>query len=168
MRFSIPSLIKKELAMNTKNLSWILCWVISISFLSLMCNEDTNPISSPQLNTAPTALTVLSPNGGEAFSLSDSILIRWDMGDSVDLLINQLVFAISLDSGKTFQCLGDIRRNSPFWNAKSIRFSLRDSMWDEQLLVWKTIKPSTGCFIDIYSYTDHSVGDQSDNPFRIN
>ena len=151
--------------MKTRHRSWIACWLISASMLSLMSSCNDNPLSPS--TAAPTKLTLVSPNGGEVFSLSDSMLVRWDMSDSVDGLINQLVFDISLDSGKTFQYLGDMRRTSPDWKTRSIRFSLRDSTWDDQNLVWKTIAPSNGCIINIYSYVNHSIGDESDNLFRI-
>jgi hypothetical protein len=147
--------------MGTKQDSCLSCWAVCILAFFLAHAEAANA-ASPIKN-----LTVIAPNGGETFSLNDSITIRWDMGDSVNAMMGQLVFTISLDSGKTFLYLGDIRKSSPFWQAKSIKFSLRDSIWDEQSIQWKAIVPSNGCMIHINEYNITSIYDESDSFFRI-
>jgi hypothetical protein len=148
--------------MSTKT-SWPRWWIIGVSLLLMTGAEGATALSPPPV----AGLTVVSPNGGETYSLTDSLTITWQMSDSIDLLMSQLVFNLSLDSGITFNYMGDIRRSSPFWKARSIRFSLRDSLWDEQTITWKPIVPSSGCIIYINQYNSTTLYDQSDNSFRI-
>jgi hypothetical protein len=149
--------------MWTQKVTWFGCLALSVFILLPGCTKGTDPLSAPPVVN----LTVMSPNGGETFSQSDSLTIRWDMSDSVDALMSQMVFSLSLDSGITFNYLGDIRKTSPAWKAKSIRFYLGDSLWDDKLLQWKAIVPSRGCIISINQYNSTTLYDQSDNPFRI-
>jgi hypothetical protein len=151
--------------MRMRNGSWIFGAIVLGSIFLLLCDKGSNP-QSP-VAAAPSQLTLISPNGGETFSKSDSMTIHWDMNDSVDALINQMVFDISLDSGKTYQYLGDIRRTNPLWETRSIRFSLADSTWDDKNLQWKTISPSGGCVMFIHAYGDESIGDVSNELFSI-
>lgn len=85
---------------RTRSLRWI--GLVALAAIgALQCNSANNPTAPPVV--AP-AISLLSPKGGEDFSLADSIIVKWQVNsDSIGTPnIHTFTLQFSMDSGKNW------------------------------------------------------------------
>src|SRR5690242_3072318 len=77
-----------------------ICASLAFSALVMVCAIQCDSGSSPA-PTPAAALTLVSPHGGESFSLTDEIVVKWQINpDSLNSPnINSFLNQYSLDSG---------------------------------------------------------------------
>jgi hypothetical protein len=111
---------------------------------------------------AKPAVTVLAPNGGEDFSVGDTMNIRWDVNDA---LVNNVSLHLSVDNGKTWHVIGKPSGSystiDPDW--KNTRLVVPPSVQSEGADI-STV--STQCKIRVKNYKGQEF-DDSDGAFNI-
>jgi hypothetical protein len=78
-------------------------YVITVLVALLLITACNNPVSPG--NSTASAITLISPNGGETFKIGDSLHIKWRVNPDS---IGQMLFSITFDAGRSYTYINDM------------------------------------------------------------
>lgn len=131
------------------------CCVTAVSVLS--CKKPNGP------DRSKAALKLVSPNGGETFTVGEEIVIRWEA--NLDSVVG-VDFQFSPDNGMTMFYINEstVRPEDPSWG--TWRWTIPEEVgysWGEKL---STV--SEQCFLVVQEYQEGSgIKDFCDSTFSI-
>ena len=139
---------------------WIGTAALIVALLASGCDTPTEP-DTPSGPLA--ALTLIKPNGGESYTIGDTLRVEWIANpDSVP----QIVMEISFDGGLTYFPMTDEAIGTGGGKDTTFAWLIPDSLYDGFWATWVPTPASDECLIHISDYV-LEYNDYSDTTFSI-
>jgi len=159
--------------MNLSNKLLLLSFLLPV-FLT-QC-DTTSPVGNDEplfVDPGEKGLKLLSPNGGESYSVGDTMIISWAV--DTNKIFNSLHFDVSFDLGYTFSTINwNVMENRIYptdttvhnGNVGTFLWVIPPEYYDPQYRQnFPTVSDS--CLVQIWEYDMLDNADISDDPFSI-
>ena len=121
-----------------------LCFFFPLSLLCCAVFMNCDNGNGPNPVTKP--LEIVSPKGGESYTVGQSVEIKWKINDASK--IGSVGITLSLDNGKTFSAY-DLELTSIYPPTTTFSWTIASDQVSDQ------------CVIEVREYNDHSINDKS-------
>ncbi|MBK9577136.1 MAG: hypothetical protein IPO40_08685 [Fibrobacteres bacterium] len=137
--------------------------------LLVSCSDDPSPVAPPATTpvvTKPTpvgqnGITVVSPNGGEAFQVGGKIEVTWQADASK---LTTAMVKVDCGNGDWFALTGT---KSIEYEPATASFTLPDSVYSSSERKLIAFPAGSNCKVKVQDYTTTSAFDTSDAVFTI-